>query len=72
MDDILPWIGYLATYVAGGLVGFFGAALFCGSTQSALRAENEELREKLRALEDEQNIAEDAQTARHAQNGLAA
>lgn len=72
MDDILPWIGYLATYVAGGLVGFFGAALFCGSTQSALRAENEELREKLRALEDQQHMAEDAQTAHHAPNGLAA
>jgi hypothetical protein len=52
MDDILPWIGYLAAYVLGGLAGFFGAAMFCGSAQSALRAENEELREKLKALED--------------------
>lgn len=51
MDDILPWIGYPAAYVLGGLVGYFGAALFSGSAQAALRADNEELRGRLKALE---------------------
>lgn len=72
MDDILPWIGYLAAYVLGGLAGFFGAAMFCGSAQSALRTENEELREKLKTLEDER--LPEAQQAGHfgCSEGLAA
>lgn len=72
MDDILPWIGYLAAYIAGGMVGFFGAALFCGSAQSELRTENEALREKLQALES-RGSAEDAKTAHRGDpSGLAA
>jgi hypothetical protein len=73
MDDILPWIGYLAAYVMGGLAGFFGAAMFCGSAQSELRAENEALRDQLKALE-EGRLPEEAQQARHygCSEGLAA
>ena len=73
MDDILPWIGYLAAYVVGGLAGFFGAAMFCGSAQSELRAENEALRDQLKALE-EGRLPEEVQQARHhgCSEGLAA
>jgi hypothetical protein len=52
MDDVLPWLGYLAAYMAGGIFGLFGAALFCGAAQSDLRAENEALREQVRELEE--------------------
>ncbi|MBB3772949.1 cell division protein FtsB [Angulomicrobium tetraedrale] len=52
--ELLPWLGYLALYVGGGLAGFLLAALSCAASKSSLLDELDRLRERNEELEAQQ------------------
>ncbi len=49
--NVLPWLGYIAAYICGGLAGFIAAALSCASFKNGLAEELEQLRKRNQELE---------------------